>query len=170
MSAGFASSASGFAALTLASTQALNMNLTEKELSILARQGSGSACRSILGGFVEWLGGTENENSYSVQLAPTSHWQIASISIVVSKKPKLVSSTYGHSLAPASPFWDTRMQIVNNRLSIVRNSIKDRDFTTFGKEVEQEAISLHAISMTCPHHNENNNWSSGIYYWTLRNS
>src|SRR3989339_336721 len=57
-SAGLASSASGFAALTLAATKALGLHLDRKELGIIARQGSGSACRSLYGGFVEWQKGT----------------------------------------------------------------------------------------------------------------
>src|SRR3989339_299984 len=58
---GLSSSASGFAALTLAATKATGLNLDEKELSILARQGSGSACRSISDGFVEWNKGTSSQ-------------------------------------------------------------------------------------------------------------
>src|SRR3989304_6673895 len=69
---GLSSSSSGFAALTLAASKAAGLNLSEKELSILARQGSGSACRSIPDGFVEWLDGDTNETSYAVSLYPPS--------------------------------------------------------------------------------------------------
>src|SRR5699024_4363557 len=59
--AGFASSASGFAALAAASARALGLSLADHELSRLTRQGSGSACRSIYGGFVEWQQGTRED-------------------------------------------------------------------------------------------------------------
>ena len=62
---GLSSSASGFAALTLAAAKSIGLHLSEKELSILARQGSGSACRSIPNGFVEWENGEKSEDSYA---------------------------------------------------------------------------------------------------------
>src|SRR5699024_6146316 len=74
--AGFASSASGFAALAAAAARALGLKLTDQELSRLTRQGSGSACRSIYGGFAEWQKGskTDGSDSYAVPIAPQNHW------------------------------------------------------------------------------------------------
>jgi len=69
-SAGIASSASAFAALALAATKAVGLDLSEKDLSRLARRGSGSASRSIPSGFVEWHAGTDDSNSYSESFAP----------------------------------------------------------------------------------------------------
>src|SRR5699024_9044461 len=65
---GFASSASGFAALAAAAQKALGLNLNNQELCKITRQGSGSACRSIYGGFVEWEKGTleDGSDSYAV--------------------------------------------------------------------------------------------------------
>ena len=68
--AGIASSASAFAALALAATSALGLDLSEPALSSLARLGSGSACRSIPTGFVEWVPGTCHEDSYAISIAP----------------------------------------------------------------------------------------------------
>src|SRR5690625_3856942 len=70
--AGFASSASGFAALAAASTHALGLDLSDQELSRLTRMGSGSACRSIYGGFAEWEQGQKEDgsDSYAVPIAP----------------------------------------------------------------------------------------------------
>ena len=70
---GLSSSASGFAALSLAGAKAAGLNLSEKDLSILARQGSGSACRSIPDGFTEWLDGDTSETSYAVSLFPPDY-------------------------------------------------------------------------------------------------
>src|SRR5699024_2713806 len=74
--AALASSASGFAALTAAASQALGLGLDEPALSRLARRGSGSACRSVLGGFVEWQKGErdDGDDSFAVPVAPQNHW------------------------------------------------------------------------------------------------
>src|SRR3989344_8081503 len=80
---GLSSSASGFAALTLAGAFAAGLNLSERELSILARQGSGSACRSIPDGFSEWLDGDTNETSYGIFLHPENYWDIVDVVAVV---------------------------------------------------------------------------------------
>ena len=161
---GFASSASGFAALTLACSHAFGLEFNEKQLSIWSRQGSGSACRSIPSGFVEWVAGKSNEDSYAKQIAPHTHWDIVDLAVVVSSKEKSVSSTMGHQLATASPFWDARMDSLPKRTNEIREAILEKDFTTFGREVELEAISLHTIAMTSPY-TQKDNWFSGIYYW-----
>ncbi len=74
--AGIASSAAAFAALSLAASQAIGLDLDEKQLSRLARRGSGSASRSVPGGFVEWLAGSSDEDSYAVSIAPPTHWDL----------------------------------------------------------------------------------------------
>ena len=72
---GIASSASGFAALAMAASTAYGLHLSEKDLSRLARRGSGSACRSVPSGFVEWQAGTSDDDSYAFTIAPTDHWE-----------------------------------------------------------------------------------------------
>src|SRR5699024_7284824 len=83
--AGFASSASGFAALAAAATKAVGMDLNDKDLSRLTRQGSGSACRSIYGGFVEWQQGKEldGSDSFAVQLERENYWDIRVAAVVL---------------------------------------------------------------------------------------
>ena len=102
--AGIASSASGFAALTVAAAAALGLHLTPAELSALARLASGSACRSLHGGYVEWLAGTGHTDSYAVQIAPPEHWRLMDAVAVVSGEAKEVPSEMGHRLAGTSPF------------------------------------------------------------------
>lgn len=162
---GIASSASGMAALTVAATAALKLDLAERELSILARLGSGSASRSIPSGFVEWLAGEDSQSSYSHQIAPPEHWAITDVAVVVSASEKSMASSDGHLLALNSPFLRTRLASLSDRLNVMRRAILDRDFETFGRELESEAISLHAIAMTSAWESPGA-WHSGIYYWT----
>ncbi|KKP36386.1 MAG: Diphosphomevalonate decarboxylase [Candidatus Roizmanbacteria bacterium GW2011_GWA2_32_13] len=139
---GLSSSASGFAALTLAATKALGLNLKEKELSIMARQGSGSACRSVPDGFVEWVG----EGAKS--LYPQNYWKIVDVIAIVSKEKKDISSTDGQKLAKTSPFFMTRLNNINKKISQFKESLKTKNFTAFGRIIEEEALELHAIMLT----------------------
>jgi diphosphomevalonate decarboxylase len=164
-STGFASSASGLAALTLAASNALGLQLSERELSILARQGSGSACRSIPAGFVEWQAGAKSSDSYAIQLADPDHWDIVDVAVLVTAKEKAISSTEGHTLALRSPFWEARSALLPERLGRVRRAILERDFDTFGREIEAEAMSMHAIMLTSAFEGERA-WHPGIFYWT----
>jgi|SRR5579872_2325829 len=147
-STGLSSSASGFAALTVAGAKAAGLNLSEKELSILARQGSGSACRSIPDGFVEWLDGDTNETSYAVSLYPPEYWNIVDVVALVSTNKKEVSSSEGHTLATTSAFFDTRLDLNKTKMKQIKKYIKERKFTAFGELLEAEALELHAIYIT----------------------
>ena len=139
---GLSSSASGFAALTFATSKALGLNLDEKELSILARQGSGSACRSIPDGFVEWVG----EGAKS--LHPPDYWKIIDVVAIVSREKKDIPSTDGQKLATTSPFFKTRLNNINKKISQFKESLKTKNFTQFGQIIEGEALELHAIMLT----------------------
>ena len=139
---GLSSSASGFAALTMAGAKAAGLNLQESELSILARLGSGSACRSIPDGFVEWVG----EGAKS--LYPPSYWPIVDIVAIISKEKKDISSTNGQKLARTSPFFTTRLNNINEKINRFKKSLETRNFTEFGELVENEALELHAIMLT----------------------
>ena len=145
---GIASSASGFAALTLAATRALGLRLSEKQLSLLARRGSGSACRSVPDGFVEWVVGKRDEDSYAFSLHPPDFWDIHDVVVLVSRRMKKVTSTEGHSLAPTSPFFQVRLRDIPRRLSLLKKALKEKDFSTFGRVVEEEALNMHAVMMT----------------------
>lgn len=145
---GLSSSASGFAALTVAAAKAAGLSLSEKELSILARQGSGSACRSIPDGFTEWLDGDTSETSYAVSLYPPDYWDIADVVAVVSKQKKEVSSTEGHKLAATSPFFEKRLALTKEKLQLMKQYLQEKNFTKFGELTEAEALELHAIYMT----------------------
>ena len=146
--AGIASSASAFAALALASTSAAGLKLDEADLSRLARRSSGSACRSIPGGFVEWQVGTGEADSYAVSIAPPGHWDLADCIVVVSSEHKATGSTEGHAIAGTSPLQFARVADTPRRLEICRNAILQRDFDAFAEIVELDSNMMHAVMMT----------------------
>jgi diphosphomevalonate decarboxylase len=148
MGAGVASSASAFAALSVAATRAAGLELGERDLSILARQGSGSACRSIPGGFVEWLAGTECANSYSVNLASPEYWDLRDVIAIVSMEEKQVGSTDGHAAASSSHFLTERLNTLPTRLARVRRALYAHDLAALGVAIEEDAIELHFVAMT----------------------
>lgn len=147
-STGLSSSASGFAALTVAAVNATGLSLPEKELSILARQGSGSACRSIPDGFVKWTDGNTNESSYAFSIAPSSYWNIVDIVAITNSGKKDIPTSEGMKLAETSPFYQTRLTGMDKKLESCALAIKNRDFTTFGTLIELEALNMHAVMMT----------------------
>lgn len=147
-SKGLSASASGFAALTVAGAAAAGLKLSEKELSILARQGSGSACRSIPDGFVEWLDGDTSETSYSVSLHKPEFWDIVDIVAVTGTNKKEISSTEGHKLATSSAFFDTRLELNKKKMKAIKKYLKEKKFSAFGELIEAEALELHAIYLT----------------------
>ncbi len=159
--AGLASSASGFAALTLATVGALGRrDVPARELSDLARRsGSGSAARSVLGGYVEWPdpAGEQDESSYAVQLAEAAHWDLRDVIAVVEIGPKVVSSRDGHRLAHTSPYYTRRLDLLPERLRTVRSAIEARDLDLLGPILEAEAVDLHIIAMSS---------HPPIFYWS----
>ncbi len=160
--AGVASSASGFAALTVAGAAALGLDMSAQELSRLARRGSGSACRSLFGGFVEWIAGTDDASSFATPLALPDHWALCDLIAVVAEGHKAVSSAQGHLLAGSSPLCAARVRAVEEALPHVRRAIQERDLATLGQIVERDAVAMHAVMMT---------GQPGLFYWlpeTLR--
>jgi len=147
-STGLSSSASGFSALTVAASAAAGLKLSEKEFSILARQGSGSACRSIPDGFVEWLDGETSETSYAISLYSKDYWDIIDVVAIVSTNKKEISSTEGHKFATTSPFFNRRLEINKEKMRLVKQYLQEKNFTAFGELIEAEALELHAIYLT----------------------
>ncbi len=146
--AGIASSASAFAALSAAASKAAGMELDKKQLSILARRGSGSAARSIFGGFVQLFSGEVNEDGYAEQLAPAEHWHLVDLIAVVTKEHKSTGSSEGHQLAPTSPIQAVRVQDAARRLEICKNAILQKDFLTLAQIMEQDSNLMHSVMMT----------------------
>lgn len=153
---GMASSASGFAALTLAAVSAAGLMLSEKNLSILARMGSGSACRSIPDGIVEWKMGDTSSDSYAYSLYPAGYWDLCDVIAVAGEKNKKISSTEGHLIAESSPFFRSRILGMDKKIRDIKGALKNRDFTKLGEIVEAEAINMHVVMMTS---------NPPLFYW-----
>ena len=165
MASGIASSASGFAALTVAAAVALGLRLDATRLSVVARQGSGSASRSLFGGFVEWeRGWGRGESEEELLLSPDStlldsrsvahqmhdedHWALRDVIAIISTGAKRVSSSSGHRLAATSPFNAARTRYVSDWLRTVRRAIAERDFSLLGPILEADALAMHGVMMT----------------------
>ncbi|MFZ3579138.1 diphosphomevalonate decarboxylase [Virgibacillus sp. DJP39] len=148
--AGFASSASGFAALAAAASRALDLKLDESTLSRLTRQGSGSACRSVYGGFVEWEKGTQDDgsDSYAVPVAPQDHWDVRVAAVVLSSVMKKVSSREGMKrTVETSPFYSAWVDNIPTDLTQIKEAIQDRDFERMGEIAEANCQKMHATTL-----------------------
>lgn len=146
--AGIASSASAFAALTLAAVAALGLEIPEANLSRLARRGSGSACRSIPSGFTEWRKGASDMDSFAFSIASPDHWHLADCIAVIEEGHKKISSTEGHSIAATSPLQNARIADSERRLDICRNAIQKKDFQALAEMIELDSNMMHAVMMT----------------------
>ncbi|KAJ2801126.1 diphosphomevalonate decarboxylase [Coemansia guatemalensis] len=148
--AGLASSASGYAALVSALGALFELPQSATELSRVARVGSGSACRSMLGGFVAWQAGTMDDGSDSLaeQVAARAHWpQLQALVLVVSDRKKTVSSTAGmQTTVSTSPLFAERVRsVVPHRMAAMRAAIVARDFATFATLAMQDSNQFHAV-------------------------
>lgn len=148
-SAGIASSASGFAALAIAICGALGLEPEPRDLSHLARaSGSGSAARSVVGGYVLWPGDPEDAGSPMRQVATARHWELCDDVVVVDTTAKPVSSREGHRRASSSPYFARRLEQLPGRLEAASRAVLDRDLGRLGPILEAEAIDLHLIAMS----------------------
>lgn len=145
--AGLASSASGLAALSGAASDAAGLSLSPKELSKLARMGSGSACRSIYGGFAEWEKGHSHSSSYAVPI-DEADWDICMLFIVVNDAKKEVSSRDGMKrTVDTSPFYEGWLQTLGSDLSEMKQAIKERSVQKVGEIAERNALKMHATTL-----------------------
>jgi diphosphomevalonate decarboxylase len=148
MGAGLASSASAFAALALAASTALGLTLNEAQLSRLARRGSGSACRSVPGGFVEWQAGENDLDSLAFSIAPPRHWDLADCIAIVAAGHKAVGSSAGHALAASSILQPARVADTPRRMDVCRQAILAKDFEALAEIVELDCNLMHAVMLT----------------------
>jgi len=149
--AGLASSASAFAALALAGTRAAKVRLTPTELSVLARQGSGSAARSIFGGFVEMTAGVQPDGSdaFAHQIASENFWEVRLLVAITSREAKKIGSTEGMRRSTrTSPYFPAWVKSQQQDLEEMRRAILTRDLQKVGELMEFNCLKMHALTLS----------------------
>ncbi len=149
--AGLASSASGFAALAVAASAAAGLALTTRELSILARRGSGSAARSIFGGYVEMHTGSRSDglDSFAEPILDAAAWPLSVVVAITDGATKAVSSTHGMAASRASsPFYPAWVDTAGADLAEMRDAISTGDLPLLGEVAERSCLKLHALMLT----------------------
>ena len=146
---GLASSAAAFASLALSTSRAAGLQLEPPALSALARRGSGSAARSIFGGFVEWHRGerADGHDSFATPLLDRTAWDIRMVVAVTSTARKAVSSREGMQRAAASPLYPAWIETAERDLAEARRAITTRDLEALGLVAEHSALKMHAIGL-----------------------
>ncbi|KAK4759953.1 hypothetical protein SAY87_023084 [Trapa incisa] len=154
--AGLASSAAGLACLVFALAKLMNAKEDASQLSAIARQGSGSACRSLYGGFVKWIMGKEvnGSDSLAVQLADENHWDdLVIIIAVVSSRQKETSSTTGmrDTVETSILLQHRAREVVPKRIVKMEEAIRNRNFSLFAQLACADSNQFHAVCLdTCP--------------------
>ncbi len=149
--AGLASSAAGFAALALAARAAAGLPRDVREESILARQGSGSACRSIQGGVCVWKKGAaiDGSDSFAEQAYPQDHWpQLRLVVAMVSREEKEVKSRDGmRNTVDTSPYYPAWATNADSEIAPALSAIRARDLDAIGELAERNAWRMHATAL-----------------------
>lgn len=157
--AGLASSASGFAALAAAANVAYGLELSPGELSALARRGSGSAARSLFGGFVEWHRGERGDgsDSFAEPLASADHWPLKVLIAVTDEGLKSIGSTDGMTQTEfTSPYFDAWTAGQESDLAEARAAVLTRDFEKLADVSEFSCLKMHASALAS---------RPGVIYW-----
>lgn len=155
---GIASSASGFAALTIAATAAWTghsdwnalalKNASRENLAHWARQGSGSAGRSLFGGYVRWDAGASPQEQRLHQIAAADYWSLSDVIVILSDQEKSISSSEAHLAAWGSPLYAPRLAGMPSKIKRVTEALERKDLEELGLEIESEALDMHAVAMT----------------------
>jgi len=148
--AGLASSASGFAALSAAAAQALKLDLSPRELSIVARQGSGSAARSIFGGYVEMHAGSaaDGRDSFAEPLLSAENWPLVCVIAITERGEKETGSRSGmEQSASTSPYYPAWVATSEDDLRVGRAAVLAQDFDSLVEIAEHSCLKMHAAAM-----------------------
>ena len=149
--AGLASSASGYASIAKGINHLLNLNLSDKELSKLARRGSGSAARSIFGGFVEMHKGAEPDGSdcYAEQLYPTEFFPLYVIVVITNSEIKKTSSRNGMLISKnTSPYYSNWVNTSEYDINAMKMALREKDFDKIADLSIRSCLKMHSVMMT----------------------
>ena len=137
---GIASSASGFSALCAAAQMALGLNLSMREISKYSRLGSGSATRSVYGGFCEW------ENEFAMQIENETHWQeLRDIVVIVLETEKKVGSRDAMiKTVNESKLYEKRLENLGKKVEKIKNTIIDKNFSELAENMMEDSDNMHA--------------------------
>lgn len=141
---GLGFSASGFAALGLATSRALGLDLEYRQLSEVVRLGAGSAARSLVGGFSIWYA-NKNGHSYAEQLAPSTSIRMRTLIVPI---PSNIQTDRAHADVLTSPFFKSRLIYLRGILPKMRKAIRTKNVAEIGRLAEIDTLNLHAITMT----------------------
>ncbi len=141
---GLGASASGFAALAVSACEALGLDLSLQETSVIARRGAGSATRAVTGAFSRWKTGATDEDSYSYQIE-SERFQMG---IVVALIPAFKYTENAHKAVLGSPFFHSRLAYIHDALAEMESAIKRHDIEKVGMLAERDSLILHGITMT----------------------
>jgi len=148
--AGLASSSSGFAALVVAASSALGLALDACELSRIARRGSGSAARSIFGGFVEMAPGVRDDgaDAHAAPLLAAAEWPLAVVIAITSQQAKRIGSAEGMERTRAtSPFYAAWLAAARADLDEARAAVGKRDLGALATVSERNCLRMHAAML-----------------------
>ena len=150
VAAGVASSAAGFAALARALNDFFCWDLPEHLLSIIARLGSGSACRSLWPGFVEWQAGQQEDGMDSFAQPIPTQWKDVRLGLLLfNTDKKIISSRQAmQQTVHSSPFYREWPQQVAHAIQELHQAIAEQDFVLLGKTAEKNALAMHATMLT----------------------
>jgi diphosphomevalonate decarboxylase len=147
--AGLASSASAYAALALAASRAAGLQLSHRELTRLARRGSGSASRSLDGGCVIWHRGVDDATSFAEPVAVNPALQLRMIAVVIDHHQKKVSSRAGMAETVAtSPYFTAWAQTAEANSQEMVTALAGDDFDRIGALAERSALMMHATTLS----------------------
>ncbi len=148
--AGIASSASGFAALAQAVAGAFGI-VDKREISILARLGSGSASRSVFGGYARWRMGkrADGEDSFAVQISPRAHWpELVDVIVISDVEKKKVSSKAGmERTLKTSELCHCRQEHIGEAVEDVTRAIRKKDFEALAFSTMRDSNAMHATML-----------------------
>ncbi len=148
--AGLASSAAIFCAVATAAASAVGLRRDRRTLSALARRGSGSACRSVHGGFVEWHRGerTDGEDSVAEPLLGEDRWDLGVAVAIVSQAAKACGSREAmERVARTSPLYPGWIEAQAEDLATARRAIAERDLEALGRLAEENCLRMHATCL-----------------------